>query len=77
MPGVTIRSCLLEVRLDGQSPQETEARLRASGPPIVGRIERDRLLLDLRTVQPEEDDALVEVLKTLAAPTLREAPDDP
>ena len=66
-PGVTIPSCLLEVRLDGHSPKEMEARLRAAAQPIVGRIEQDRLLLDLRTVQPGEDDALVEVLRTLGS----------
>ena len=66
-PGITIPSCLLEVRLNGHSTKETEARLRAAAKPVIGRIEHDRLLLDLRTVQPGEDDALIEVLKTLAS----------
>ena len=64
-PGVTIPSCLLEVQFDGSSAKETDARLRAAAPPVVGRIEQDRLLLDLRTVQPEEDDILVGALKAL------------
>ena len=29
--------------------------LRAAEPPVIGRIERDRVLIDLRTVLPEDD----------------------
>jgi L-seryl-tRNA(Ser) seleniumtransferase len=39
-----------------------EKRLRANDPPIVARIENDELLLDLRTVRPEEEDAIVQAL---------------
>jgi L-seryl-tRNA(Ser) seleniumtransferase len=34
------------------------ARLRAGAPAVVGRIEDGRVLLDLRTVDPDEDEAL-------------------
>jgi len=64
-PGVTLRSVVLAVAIDGATPDTLEARLRASTPPVVGRIEQDRLLLDLRTVAPGEDEALVEVLRKL------------
>ena len=64
-PGVTLPSVMLAVALDGATPDTLEARLRASTPPVVGRIEQDRLLLDLRTVAPGEDEALVEVLRKL------------
>jgi L-seryl-tRNA(Ser) seleniumtransferase len=39
-----------------------ERRLRANNPPIVARVEHDRVLLDLRTVFPEEEDAVVQAL---------------
>ena len=35
-----------------------DAALRAREPAVIGRIERDRLLLDLRTVPPELDAVL-------------------
>ena len=39
-----------------------EARLRANDPPVVARIEENRLLLDLRTVLPDEEEVLVTLL---------------
>ena len=45
-----------------------ERRLRESDPPVVARIEANRLLLDLRTVfETEEEELLVAVLQALAA----------
>jgi L-seryl-tRNA(Ser) seleniumtransferase len=45
---------------------ELEARLRAWDPPIVARIEHDRLVLDLRTVLPEQDTTLTQALSALS-----------
>ena len=66
-PGLNIPSCLLDVRLEDRSPGELESLLRRAEPPVIGRIEQDRLLLDLRTVQPDEDATLADVLEQLAA----------
>jgi L-seryl-tRNA(Ser) seleniumtransferase len=43
-----------------------EARLRAATPPVIARIENDRLLIDLRTVFPEEEAELERALQTLS-----------
>jgi hypothetical protein len=40
--------------------------LRSAHPPVIVRIENDRLLLDLRTVFVEEEDALATVLEALS-----------
>ena len=42
------------VALPGGSPDALAARLRAGDPPLVGRIEAGRLLLDPRTLAPAE-----------------------
>jgi L-seryl-tRNA(Ser) seleniumtransferase len=54
-------------------PAEDLARaLRGMNPPIVGRVQGGRLVLDLRTVFPEEDAAIASAMVALSAP----APDD-
>jgi L-seryl-tRNA(Ser) seleniumtransferase len=44
---------------------KAERLLRASEPPVVGRIEEERLVLDLRTVLPGEEALLGQALTTL------------
>jgi L-seryl-tRNA(Ser) seleniumtransferase len=41
------------------------ARLRSADPPIVARVEEGRVLLDLRTVFPEQDAVLARALASL------------
>ncbi|MCI0597196.1 MAG: L-seryl-tRNA(Sec) selenium transferase, partial [candidate division Zixibacteria bacterium] len=42
-----------------------EEKLRSTTPPVIGKIVKERYIVDLRTVFPEEDEILVSVLKTL------------
>jgi len=44
------------------------ANLRAGDPAVIGRIERDRVILDLRTVDPEDDRALEGAVRSALAP---------
>jgi len=44
-----------------------ERRLRAYDPPVIARIERDLLLVDLRTVFPEEEAELAAALRLALA----------
>jgi L-seryl-tRNA(Ser) seleniumtransferase len=44
---------------------EAERRLRAGDPPVVARIENEKLILDLRTVFPEEEEELATALRRL------------
>ncbi len=57
-------SVLVSIRPpEGLTVDRIEASLRAHDPPVVARIEKGRLLLDLRTVfETEEDDLFVAVL---------------
>jgi len=43
-----------------------EKQLRASNPAVVARIEKDQLLIDLRTVFPEDDETLAAMLERYA-----------
>ena len=67
-PGLTLPSRALVVARADLSAAALESELRRATPPVVGRIEDDRVLLDLRTVAPEQDDAMVDVLSRVAGP---------
>jgi len=64
-PGSTLPTRLIAIGVVGTSAAALEARLRRLDPPVIARIEDDRLVLDLRTVPPEEDEALGEALVDL------------
>ncbi len=65
-PGSALPTRLVAIGLGGDSAGTLEAKLRRLDPPVIARIEDDRLVLDLRTVAPEEDEALGRALETLA-----------
>ncbi len=45
--------------LEARSPDQLAARLRAADEPVISRVERGRVLLDPRTVLPEQDEPLL------------------
>jgi L-seryl-tRNA(Ser) seleniumtransferase len=64
-PGVELPTTLVAIEKRGMTPDALEALLRQQTPPIIARIERDRLLLDLRTVLPDQDSELSACLASL------------
>ena len=66
-PGSSLPTRLLAISHRTLSAMDLEARLRAWDPPIVARIEHDRLVLDLRTVLPDQDGILTQALSALAS----------
>ncbi|BDG03046.1 L-seryl-tRNA(Sec) selenium transferase [Anaeromyxobacter oryzae] len=65
LPEVTVPTFVLA--LPAGAPDALLARLRRGAPPVVGRIEEDRVVLDPRTVMPGEDDALVHAVRAALA----------
>ena len=64
-PGITLPTRLLVVTLEGHRPEDIQTKLRKSSPPVIARIDRRRVVLDLRTVQPDQDELLVAALAQL------------
>jgi L-seryl-tRNA(Ser) seleniumtransferase len=58
-PIETLPTKLLAVRSPGLSAEDLGRKLRLHAPPIFGRIHKDAVVFDFRTVQPAED-AVVE-----------------
>jgi L-seryl-tRNA(Ser) seleniumtransferase len=57
-PGQSFPTALVAVTHARHSAQKLEALLRRHSPPVLGRVERDELLLDLRTVFEDQDEEL-------------------
>lgn len=61
LPEVAIPS--LAVAIADSHPTKRAAWLRANRPAIISRIEAGKVLLDLRTIAPEEDAAVIAALR--------------
>ncbi len=64
-PGSELPTKLVELSHATMSAAEIERHLRAQDPPVIARIQNDRVVLDLRTVLLEE----TETLAALTRPT--------
>jgi L-seryl-tRNA(Ser) seleniumtransferase len=64
-PTSSIKSVLIALSHPRKSPSDLELQLRRSRPPVIARVAENKVLLDLRTVFPEDLAALVLTLKGL------------
>ena len=64
-PGSALPTKLVRLTPRTHSASRLEQRLRGLQPPVVARIEHDRVLLDLRTVPAEQDELLATILPGL------------
>jgi L-seryl-tRNA(Ser) seleniumtransferase len=60
LPDESLPTWVLAIRTP--APAELAARLRDGSPPLVARIEQDRVLVDPRTVDPRDDTVVVQAL---------------
>jgi L-seryl-tRNA(Ser) seleniumtransferase len=61
-PTVELPTALIAVTHPAHGPDRLAAALRAGSPPVVARVAGGRLVVDLRTVLPEDEDALRQAL---------------
>ena len=66
-PSAVLPTRLLALSCKDLSAEELAARLRTSDPPVIARVEDGRVLLDLRTVFPEQDCSIAEVVNRIGA----------
>jgi L-seryl-tRNA(Ser) seleniumtransferase len=61
-PGVELPSAAISL------PESLATPLRTGDPAVVGRLEQGRLLLDLRSVPPPDDEVLIAAILAVARP---------
>jgi L-seryl-tRNA(Ser) seleniumtransferase len=54
------------IAIDCPNDETAQRRLRANDPPVIARVEEKRVLVDLRTVLPEEERELAAALQALS-----------
>ena len=64
-PSAVLPTRLIAVALPGSTADWLSARLRRRDPPIVSRVEDGRVLLDLRTVFPEQDRSIADAIQSI------------
>lgn len=66
-PGFSLPTTLIALESGRLSPNTIESRLRSQEPAIILRLDENRVLLDLRTVFPEQEPALIDgILRAVA-----------
>jgi L-seryl-tRNA(Ser) seleniumtransferase len=65
-PTSQLPSALISIKSQSLSPNQIEESLRRSAPPVIARIEDDRVLLDLRTVSETDESDLEAAVRSLA-----------
>jgi L-seryl-tRNA(Ser) seleniumtransferase len=63
LPKSTMASVTIEMVPKNCSPVEFATRLRNATPPVIGYIANDRFKLDVRTILPHQDNAVVEAIR--------------
>jgi L-seryl-tRNA(Ser) seleniumtransferase len=63
LPGESLPTRLLSIPASGRTADDLSRDLRAGKTPVVGRIDHNELRFDPRTVDPREDEALIEALR--------------
>ena len=66
-PEQALATYVLIPDLGNESAAAFERKLRLGNPPVIARIERDRVVIDLRTVLPEQETALIQAITRVQA----------
>jgi L-seryl-tRNA(Ser) seleniumtransferase len=69
-PSAVLPTQLLGLYCAGLRADEFAAQLRQAATPVIARVEDGRVLIDLRTVFPEQEDALASALVSVGAAEL-------
>jgi L-seryl-tRNA(Ser) seleniumtransferase len=65
VPETSVPSWGVALYIPGLSDAELEKRLRSSNPPIIARVENNRVILDFRTIFETDEKDLLEILRPL------------
>jgi L-seryl-tRNA(Ser) seleniumtransferase len=66
-PSAVLPTIVVALSVANRTADELASRLRLSNPPVIVRIEDGQVLIDLRTVLPEQDEILLGAVQSVAS----------
>src|SRR5690606_27222743 len=63
VPGSRLPTALIEISAENMAAEALDGELRSGSPPVIGRIEDGCCVLDLRTVDPDDEPVLLEAIR--------------
>ncbi len=78
LPRSVMSSVTIDILPENCTVRDFATTLRRSSPPVIGHIANERFKLDLRTIFPQQDDAVVDAIRAACARTAgnRESEDE-
>ncbi len=67
LPDQAMKTCVVEVEAESVSDAALAYRLRVGSPAVMGRLRDGKLVLDVRTVFAEQEEALIEAMRAAVA----------
>ncbi len=68
LPDQDLQSFAVAITIPEHTAEALSTALRTSTPPVIGRISREQVMLDMRTVQPDELAQIVDAFRHITAP---------
>ncbi len=68
LPDLELPTYCVAVKVNSMSAEELSKRLRNAEPPVIGRIKKETLLLDTRTLFEEDIEKIPDILRKLLSP---------
>ena len=68
LPAQDLPTFVVAVQSDDLSPDQIEEFLRRNDPPIIGRIESDHFIMDLRTLMPQQIEIIAQAFGRMMEP---------
>ena len=63
LPDQALKTCVIEIQARGRSETELAYLLRTGEPAVIGRLRENKLVLDVRTIFPEQEELVAEAVR--------------
>lgn len=68
LPGESMESYGVILQVDGIRPVKLAEQLRSAEPPVISIVQNDQVILDFRTIFPEDEKPLLDCILAIASP---------